>query len=218
LAKLPLKQIFLAIERQILVGKTYLAIAKGLLQTEPRFLGVAPTFFGLTIDGGLELAQMAVARMYDQTPGPVTVLMLLEQAFRKIDSFECSDRKEITAAIERSVATVVELEPVLKAIATRRNEWLAHLDPRTVGNPNALDKKAGLTIPDLDRAFEETEKVVGGLRRLFDGSHGPIRYSGDDDYKTVIRYIDRAKTAEKKTFDAEFEKQFGHPPPQMPEG
>ena len=217
MGKLTIKQVFLAIERQILIGKTYFAISKGLLQTEPRFIGVAPTFFGLTIDGGFELAQMAVARMYDKTPGPVTVQMLLKQAALEINSFECKDREKIMDAIAKSNATLVKLKPVLKVIATRRNEWLAHLDPRTVGNPRALNKKASLTIPDLDLAFEETEKVVGGLRRLFDGSHGPIRYSGDDDYKTVIGYIDRAKAAEKKAFDAKFENQFGHPPPQTPE-
>jgi len=54
------------------VGKSYLAIAKGLLNTDSVLLDGARTFFGLTIDGSLELAQMAIAKLYDRTRGAVT--------------------------------------------------------------------------------------------------------------------------------------------------
>ncbi len=42
-------------------------MAKGLLESDPVLLQTAPTFFGLTIDGSVELAQMAIARLYDKT-------------------------------------------------------------------------------------------------------------------------------------------------------
>ena len=55
---------------------------------------------------------------------------------------------------------VIVIEPILKAIRTRRNEWLAHLNPETVANPGALAARAKLTIPDLEKSFSETEGIV----------------------------------------------------------
>ena len=61
MGKPTLKQVLDAHKNQVLVGKSYLNIASGLLQADPVILQTAPTFFGLTIDGSLELAQMALA-------------------------------------------------------------------------------------------------------------------------------------------------------------
>jgi hypothetical protein len=38
--------------------------------------------------------------------------------------------------------------------------WLAHLDPNTIADPNALAARAKLTMPDLDRAFNDTEQIL----------------------------------------------------------
>jgi hypothetical protein len=54
LGKSAFKQILVALERQLLFGKTYLPIARGLTEAEPIVFGVAPTFFGLTIEGDRE--------------------------------------------------------------------------------------------------------------------------------------------------------------------
>jgi hypothetical protein len=90
----------------------------------------------------------------------------------------------------------------LNSIRHRRNEWLAHLDQETVRNPEALANKAKLTIEDLDRVFEKTENIVRELQGLLDGTIGPIKFLGDDDFKAVFDSIRRSVAAEKK--------QFGH--------
>jgi len=72
-----LKQILGALEKQVLVGRTYLDTATGLLKADPVLLHVSPTFFGLTIDGSLELSQMTVARLYDETRRTITVPKML---------------------------------------------------------------------------------------------------------------------------------------------
>ncbi len=77
MGKPTLKQILDALKRQVLVGKSYLGVAKGLLSADPVILDGARTFFGLTIDGGIELAQMAIARLYDRTTGAVTIPVML---------------------------------------------------------------------------------------------------------------------------------------------
>ncbi len=132
MGKPTLKQILEALKNQVLVGKSYLELAKGLLKADPVILQSAPTFFGLTMDGSLELAQMAIARLYDKTSGAVTVQKMLGQAALEVTSFKRGTKEEVSESIADSKKVVVELEPVLASIRKRRNEWLAHLDPRTV--------------------------------------------------------------------------------------
>lgn len=213
MAKLTLKQIFGALEQQILFGKTHLAISKGLTHAEPRVYGAAPTFFGLTEVGGIHLAQMTIARLYDLTAGTVTVPAMLYRSAKERTKFPCGDEETVTQAILDCAHRVIDLQSIRHSIRTNRNKWLAHLDEATVRNPQALATKVRLTILDLDRAFEETEAILNKIRRLFDGAHGPIRFSGGDDYEAVFKHIRHSQDAEKKEFDAIFEAQFKHSPP-----
>ena len=205
MGKPTLKQILDALKRQVLVGKSYLGVAKGLLSADPVILDGARTFFGLTIDGGIELAQMAIARLYDRTTGAVTIPVMLARAASEIGSFQRGDREKIIQTIKRAENAVVGLESVLSSIHKRRNEWLAHLDPRTVGDPAALAVKAKLSIPDLDRAFQETEKMLLELSSPYEGVIGELRFLGDDDYKPALNWIRLAKCA----FIEQFEKEYG---------
>jgi AbiU2 len=203
-----LKQILDALKHQVLVGKTYLSLATGLLQVnqdDPTILETAPVFFGLTVDGSLELAQMAIARMYDTASGAVTVPRMLQRAVQEIGSFQRGDAQEVSAAIAEAQAIVAALSPVLAAIRTRRNEWLAHLDPRTVADPKALNAKAKVTLPDVEHAFKETERFLTKLSCLYDGVLGDLRFIGGDDYQTVVENLRLYKCA----CIREFEKQFG---------
>jgi hypothetical protein len=199
-----LKQILDALKNQVLVGKSYLDLAKGLLQADPVIFQTAPTFFGLTMDGSLELAQMAVARLYDRTSGAVTMQKMLGRAALEIASFQRGTKQEVSEAIANSEKVVVELEPVLAAIRQRRNEWLAHLDPRTVADPKALAAQAKLTIPDLERAFRETEEMLVKLSCFYDGTFGDLEFIGGDDYETALDWIRRAKCASIENYEREF--------------
>jgi hypothetical protein len=204
LGKPILKQILDALKNQVLVGKSYLDLAKGLLKADPVILQSAPTFFGLTTDGSLELAQMAIARLYDETSGAVTVQKMLGQAALEVTSFRRGTKEEVSEAIADSKKVVVELEPVLASIRKRRNEWLAHLDPRTVADPKALAAKAKLTIPDIERAFRETEKVLVKLSSFYEGIVGELKFIGGDDYETALDWIRRAKCASIERYEQEF--------------
>jgi hypothetical protein len=189
-------QVLLALKSQVIVGKTYLIVADGLLQSQqddPVILQTAQVFFGLMINGSLEHAQMSIARLYDVTPGSVTVPRMLEQAKRSTDSFVRGDRQQIADLIAKGEQVVIGLEPVLKAIRMRRNTRLAHLDPRSVADPNAFSEDARLTFPDLRRAFKETEDLLIDICSLHDGTIGDLRFVGGDDYKTVLNNLRRYK-------------------------
>jgi len=215
MSKPTFKQILDALKRQVLVGRSYLGVAKGLLDTDPVLLDGARTFFNLTIDGSLELAQLAAARLYehdrtrknvaslyDTTGKTVTVRILLLQAANEISLFK---RGDVRNAIMDSVRRVISLQPILNSIRERRNKWLAHLDPETVSDSAALAERAKLTIPDLDRTFKETEEIVLKMSSLYEGVIGELRFLNDDDYKSALNWIRLAKCA----YIEQFEKQYG---------
>jgi AbiU2 len=207
LVKPTLKQTLEALRRQVLVGKAYFNVARGLLKADPYLLQTAPTFFGLTIDGSLELAQMAVARLYDKTKGAVTIRTMLRDAAEQLPTFLNATPKEAEDAILKAVLRVIAIQPILDAIRRRRNEWLAHLDPGTVADPAALTAKAKLTMPDLEKAYTETEKIVVQLFARHEGVFGNLEFIGGDDYEIALDWIRSAKC----TFIENYEKEFGHP-------
>ena len=153
---------------------------------------------------------MTIARLYDP-PGrakrSVTIRSMLEQAKREISSFQFGDEKQVSDAIAAALSAVNELEPILSAIRRRRNEWLAHLDVRTVADPQGLNERAKLTVPDLEQVFRETEKIFASLQRLFDGVIGGIRYLGGEDYEHLFKLIRLSQAAEKKELAAALQKQ-----------
>lgn len=207
MAKPTLKQTLEVLRRQVLVGKSYLNLAKGLLASDPYLLQTAPTFFGLTIDGSLELAQMAIARLYDKTRGTVTIRTMLHDAGQQLSSFQNATQKEASAAIQKATKRITAIESILAAIRKRRNEWLAHLDPATVSNPAALAARAKVTMPDLEKVFSETEVIVVELFSLHQGVFGQLEFIGGDDYSMALDWIRSAKC----TFIENYEKEFNKP-------
>lgn len=207
MARPTLKQILDALRSEVLVGKAYLELAQGLLAADPVVLETARTFFGLTVNGSLELAQMSVARIYDRTRGAVTIRSMLDEARGQLTAFKNATPKEAEAAILKATMAVDALQPILESIRNRRNAWLAHLDPRTVADPKALGVKAKLTIPDLEQAFQKTEKILVELYSRFEGVFGELRFIDGDDYNMALDWIRSAKC----TFFENYEKEFGHP-------
>jgi hypothetical protein len=182
-----------------------LEITKGLGQADPVILQSAPTFFGITRDGSLDLAQIIAAKLYDKTKGAVTIKTALDQALLSIGSFQRGTKVEITAMIAKARKKIMELEPVLESIRTRRNEGLAHLDPRTVASPGQLPTKAKLTMAEVERVFRVTEDILLDLDSYYESLIGDLQFLGHDDYRHALDLIRRAKCAQIR----EYEKQFG---------
>lgn len=187
------------------MGRSYLQIAKGLLDADPVILETAPTLFGLTRDGSLELSQIIVGRLYDRSTKAVTIKTTLHRAAAELGVFKNGNPSQVSASILKSVRRVIALQPIIDAIRRRRDQWLAHLDPATVSNPSGLATKAVLTIPNLELAFNETEGILLDLAVLHDGTSGELRFLGDTDYETALDWIRRAKCA----FIERYEKENG---------
>jgi hypothetical protein len=208
-----LKQILDALKNQILVGRTYLDSARGLLKADPVLLQTAPTFFGMAIDGSLELAQMAVARLYDTTRNTMSVPAMLKRAEQEAGTFQRGSGQEVRKVVAECHKIVVGLQPVIASIGERRNAWLAHLDPNTIADPNALAARAKLTFPDLQRGFKDTEEIVLDISSLYDGTVGELKYIGAHDYEVALDWIRRAKCAFIERYEHEFTQKWDGPRP-----
>jgi AbiU2 len=202
-----LAEMLKVLKRQILIGKSYLAIAKGLQAADPVILSTAPTFFGLTMDGGIELVQLVVARVYDRTPGTVTMMSMLHEAACRIREARKAGQVNVGPALLQCAQRAISLQPIIDSIRRRRNKWLAHLDPEIVRDPRRLSERAKLTIPDLELVLDHTEQNVLKISNLYEGITGKLSFIGGDDFLAVLEWLRKARCE----FIANFEKEFERP-------
>jgi hypothetical protein len=197
-----LDQILDRLTNEVLLGKSYLAIAQGLSTADPAVLQTAGAFFGLTIEGSLQLAQMIVARLYDRSKGAVTVTFMLDKAA----GTGGSPQTQMAEAIDDSKLRIERMTPILESIRRRRNKWLAHLDPETVANPRRLLQTASLTIPELAQVFKETSEILNRVQIL---SNVMVNFDPFwiDDYEMALKLIADAKRAQADAY----ERKFGRP-------
>ena len=208
-----LKQILDALIKQVLVGRTYLNTAKGLLLADSVVLQSAPIFFGIVVDGSLELAQMAIAGLYDSTRNKMSVPTLLKRAEKEVGTFTRGNEQEVKTAIVYSQKLVDGLETVIASIEERRNGWLANLDPQTIGDHKALDAKAELTVPDLERSFKDTEAILLKMSALYDGTACESDFVIGNDHEVALDWIRRAKCAYIERYETMFKVRWEGPRP-----
>lgn len=178
-------------------GNTALQIANGLLAGDRGLLERAPVFFGLTIEGNLELAQIYAGRMYDRTKGAITVKILMQRCREQAKHFNHGTESQVLSALSWCADAVESIRPTLESITKRRNKALAHLDPQFVANPTYLNTAAALTIPDLVTVYDTTEKILQRLDAVHSGTIGPLTFLGPDDYRIVLDLL--AESRDKNT-------------------
>ena len=69
------------------------------------------------------------------TKGAVTVSTLLKRASIEAGKAKHGSADEVRAVIASSKEALAELAGPLEALTRRRNNWLAHTDPRTITDP-----------------------------------------------------------------------------------
>jgi hypothetical protein len=136
-----ISEVLNSLKHEVVFGKGYLCIAKGLGEADPVVLGTANTFFGLTVESCLQMSQMFAAKLYDKTKGAVTVKFLLQEAASQAGMFKYGTSQEVSADIKEAEVRIAGLGTILKSVQDRRNESLAHLDPNTVKDPAGLAKR-----------------------------------------------------------------------------
>ena len=216
MAKPAISEILTSLKHEVVFGKTYLTIAKGVGEADPVVLGTARTFFGLTVEACLQMAQMFAAKLYDKTRGAVTVKSLLGVARNQAGTFKFGTPKEVFAAIQDAEKRVISIAPILKPIEDRRNQALAHLDPRTVKDPAGLTSRAKLTFADLGKIFDETGAILNEFSRLWEDMTTVMTLVDDTDFTGALDRIAEAKHAEADKYEAEFHEPAPFPRPKAP--
>jgi hypothetical protein len=211
-----ISEILTSLKHEVVFGKAYLRIAKGLGEADPVVLHTASTFFGLTVEAFLLMAQMFAAKLYDKTSGAVTVKSLLEAAQAQVGNVPYGTAQEVDSAIKEAKVRIDSLGTILKSIQNRRNQSLAHLDPRTVKDPAGLAKSAKLTLADLGKVFDQTGAILNEFSRLWEDTTTMMRLVDDEDYTGALNRIAEAKHAEADKYEAEFKVPAPFPRPKAP--
>jgi hypothetical protein len=211
-----LSEILNSLKQEVVFGKAYLNIAKGLGKADPVVLSSGQTFFGLTIEASLHMSQMYAAKLYDTTSGSITVQSLLKTARLEVKSFKYGNPQEVLSAAETAEKRISGLDTILKSIKARRNQSLAHLDPQTVKDPAGLASRAKLTFEDLNKLFADTGAILNEVSRLWEDLTSSMRLIDDDDYTGALSRIAEAKHIEADKYEAEFKETAPFPRPKTP--
>lgn len=209
-------QLLTSLIHEVLCGKAYLEIAKGLAGADPVVLSTSRTFFGLTLQASLQMSQMFAAKLYDKKAGTITVISLLHAAEFYAGVFKHGTQQEVCDAVKGAQKRMAELLPILTAVRNRRNQAIAHLDPKTVTEPKALETEAKLTVKDLEKIFAETGAILNEFSRLWKDTTAVMEFIDDDDYTMALDLIADAKHAQVDKYEAEFKQPCPFPRPKKP--
>lgn len=201
---------------EVLFGKAYLGIGKGLARADPIVLSTSPTFFGLTLEACLHMSQIFAAKLYDKTSGAVTVKSLLDAVQSEAGMFKHGSPQEVSASVKDAEGRINAIVPILKSVQDRRNKALAHLDPRTVTNPEELDANAKLTLANLEKIFAETGTILNTFSRLWLDTTSVMELIDDEDYTSALDLIADAKHAQADRYESEFKEPCPFPRPRKP--
>jgi hypothetical protein len=209
-SKPTIEEILASLQNEVILGKAYVAIAKGLKTADPVVMQTAQTFFSLTVEASLQVAQMLAAKLFDTHSWAVTVSTLLSAAAGQAGSFRNGNPHHAIANLRTRIA---RLNPILTSLQKRRNEELAHLDPATVIDPQALSTRAQLTITDLLTVFDEAGTILNEISILYNGMNRIFELFGSDDYQTALKLIADAKNAQADQYEKEFKESWPYPRP-----
>jgi hypothetical protein len=208
-AKPSLEQILTALINQVLVGKSHLTIANGLASADPVILATGKTFFGLSVEGNLQLAQIYAARLYDKTKGALTMFSLVSGVkVAAQDPAHAAKQAGLLKAAAEIESRIAGLESILSSIKKRRDKAFAHLDPAFL-DPHKLAASAVLSLDDLAKVFTETGLMINEVSVVIRDTAIHFELFDVQDYQMVLSLITEAKCAQVE----KYEKEFGQPAP-----
>jgi hypothetical protein len=201
---------------QVLFGKSYLEIAKGLAGADKVVLAASPAFFGMTVEASLQMSQMFAAKLYDKTKKVVTVKTLLAEAQAQAGTFKYGNPSQVLEVVKNADSRIAGLGSILTSVQDRRNQAIAHLDPNTVVDPAALAVSAKLTLVDLTKVFDETGAILNEISRLWADTYALMELTNGDDFKSALDLIAEAKHAQVDKWEKEFTEPCPFSRPQTP--
>ena len=214
-ARPSLEQIVNSLTGEVIFGRTHLKIAKAIRAADPVVVHTARTFFGLTHDAHMDAAQMYAAKLYDKAQRTITVRSALAEAERVAGSFSNASAQEVREIVAAAEVQIGGFEKTLSVLEDRRNEYLAHLDPKTILDPTDLNSRATLTMSELDDLFVETGNILNDISQFHHGSLSALELVDSDDYKNALQLIAEAKCSQADAFEKEFHEPWPYERPEI---
>ena len=151
---------------EVISGTAHLNAARSLAEaskTHPVIMMASPAFFRLTIQAHLEAAQLSAARLFDEHKDCAGIPWLLKQAKHRREEFSFRTADELDNAIREAEGICATQSSVLASLKLRRDRWLAHLDKKTIRDPEQFANDTKLTYLELESLFGCAEIILNSV-------------------------------------------------------
>jgi hypothetical protein len=174
---------------EVAYGKAHFFLTRTLKGTHPAIVRTAPVFFDLSVGAHAGSAVLQAAKILDRTPGSASIHALLEFALKHAGTFKKASAAEVRRIVSESKRTVAEFQPVVDAIRTRRNETLAHTDPRAFIDSGGHIADGRVSYRQLETLFAKIESMLNEISELYDGRRIQLDLAGIDDIDKILEIV-----------------------------
>jgi hypothetical protein len=190
-------------------GHAHLDICEGLGKLDPFIGNYAPVFFTYTFYGHLYSAQMYAIKLFDAHGDAFTLPKFLEMAKLRASKFPHASEGEVLESLAEADVAVAKLQPTIKELRRRRNDFLAHISEKLVLRDPETAQSRILTIEQVREVLYDAGKIVNGLMQMWEKSVTQLRPRHTDDYEKIISIVKEYLCAQAKAHDVEYAKYGG---------
>lgn len=187
------KRIFEHVRDLVLYGDAHLRIWEGLAKEISRdsFLvgNTAPTFFGLTLEAHLDRALLNAAKTFDRHKDALHLRKVLNCAGENKRSLSGENQKTLTEFFPEAKLQIEKIESTLSAIQTRRDKVIAHLDRKTVSDPQKVIADSQVTLNDLKKVYVVAWNIIQELSTIFWDQTPLLPLVDVDDYEWPLSFV-----------------------------
>jgi hypothetical protein len=176
---------------QVMFGRAHTEILRGLLVADPSVRRVAPRFISMTMDAHAEESMKCLNHIFDKRSDCLTLGALLDLASAKAGTFKYGTPQQVKDLVKRSRAAISTLEPLLKALRTRRNETGAHSARRPLIDPSGYIEAGKLKHKEIDKLFDVTAEILTEMSQLHAGRTWNMRLPDECDYQQALALLTR---------------------------
>jgi hypothetical protein len=123
----------------------------------------------------------------------VSIHALLSAALNEAVTFQNGTPAEIRSFVIEAKASVKNLEPIIAALHTRRNQTIAHADFRALVDPKAYIAAARMSYGEFERLFLKIGSILNNLSMLYRGASVELEMPDWRDYEQAFDLIAEAK-------------------------
>lgn len=178
-----------ALANECFHGGIHLDICGGLFKMDPFIGNHAPVFWMYTFYAHLNAAQMFAIKLFDNHSNAVTVLQFVEMARLRASEFPHGTEAKVLETIKLAEKAIAELEPTIKILRKRRNDFIAHISPKLVFNRELLEKGKLLTMPQIREVLLGGGHILNDFLQIWCKTSNQLRDSHSDDYKKVLAIV-----------------------------